>query len=379
MWRCWVWATLALTWVCVSALAEPKDIDADVFLRPRHPHPPTKTPSSRKHHHHRPKLPSSVMPTSSRPTFVPSQQPSFSPSLSPSLSPTHRPKRKRTSKPTTPSPTTPLPTSRAPTTGPGFTIDFIFASPPSLELARAFRLAMLKWTRILTQPLDTRAEIPPGRYCGVGFDTLVGVENLLIFVNISYIDGLGGVLGSAGPCLVDGSNMPRFGTMRFDSADVDVLMKSNSFNSIILHEMGHVLGIGTLWGRFVGTSTLPVSGGFGYSGVEGNFGNGLVGRPSNTQAVVEDLGGLGTARSHWKEKVYTTELMTGWAEAPGVPMPLSALTVGALADLGYQVDFTKADPFTVTNTQLRGSRSASRLLGCVEENHKVDVVQTRPK
>jgi hypothetical protein len=37
--------------------------------------------------------------------------------------------------------------------------------------------------------------------------------------------------------------------------------------------------------------------------------------------------------------------MTGWAEnAP--PMPLSVVTVGALADLGYAVNYAAADPFS---------------------------------
>jgi hypothetical protein len=45
--------------------------------------------------------------------------------------------------------------------------------------------------------------------------------------------------------------------------------------------------------------------------------------------------------------VYDTELMTGYLEAPGVPMPLSAMTAASLVDLGYVVDLTKADPYTV--------------------------------
>ena len=35
--------------------------------------------------------------------------------------------------------------------------------------------------------------------------------------------------------------------------------------------------------------------------------------------------------------------MTGWAEAPGVKMPLSRVTVGQYQDLGYTVDYAAAD------------------------------------
>ena len=33
----------------------------------------------------------------------------------------------------------------------------------------------------------------------------------------------------------------------FDSADLANMAKSETINGVILHEMGHVLGIGTLW------------------------------------------------------------------------------------------------------------------------------------
>jgi hypothetical protein len=38
--------------------------------------------------------------------------------------------------------------------------------------------------------------------------------------------------------------------------------------------------------------------------------------------------------------------MTGYAEA-SPPMPLSIITVGALADLGYLVNYSAADPFSL--------------------------------
>ena len=39
--------------------------------------------------------------------------------------------------------------------------------------------------------------------------------------------------------------------------------------------------------------------------------------------------------------------MTGYLEVKGIKSPISAMTVEALADLGYEVDKSKADPFTV--------------------------------
>jgi hypothetical protein len=55
--------------------------------------------------------------------------------------------------------------------------------------------------------------------------------------------------------------------------------------------------------------------------------------------------------------------MTGFAEPPGVPMPLSIMTVQSLADELYVVNTAAADPYTLPagfNTLgLRSSVSAS--------------------
>ena len=49
--------------------------------------------------------------------------------------------------------------------------------------------------------------------------------------------------------------------------------------------------------------------------------------------------------SHWKETVYNNELLTGYIESAGIPMPISLFTVRSLQDLGYEVDTSQADPF----------------------------------
>jgi len=197
--------------------------------------------------------------------------------------------------------------------------------------------------------------IPAGMGCSGGYllpeDTLV--RDLLIKVRIAAIDGVGGILGQAGPCLVTfsgGIQEIRYGEMMFDSADVAAMLESGTFYNVILHEMGHILGIGSTWGSaFVGTSVLPVTGGFAYLKSNGNAGNVLAGFVG--AAVVEDQGGAGTARAHWKEVVYDTELMTGFVDTL---MPLSIITVRALQDLGYTVDEAAADAFSP------GIRSSNR-------------------
>lgn len=79
--------------------------------------------------------------------------------------------------------------------------------------------------------------------CGRSRDYPAG--RLLIEATIEEIDGVGGILGSAGPkevwrpCFITA-----VGTMRFDDADIAVLEQEGTFDDVILHEIGHIIGCG---------------------------------------------------------------------------------------------------------------------------------------
>ena len=60
---------------------------------------------------------------------------------------------------------------------------------------------------------------------------------------------------------------------------------------------------------------------------------------------VANTGGAGTRDSHWRESVFGNELMTGFLNASS--NPLSRLTVAAMEDMGYQVNYNVADAFTL--------------------------------
>ena len=69
---------------------------------------------------------------------------------------------------------------------------------------------------------------------------------LLISSILEEIDGVGGVLGSAGADNVWSSckTISLTGQMRFDIADIADLEADGTFEGVILHEMGHVIGVG---------------------------------------------------------------------------------------------------------------------------------------
>ncbi len=207
------------------------------------------------------------------------------------------------------------------------------------ELADAFERAAARWSEVITAGLSdvpfTLSNVlvpwaPP--FSGV-------IDDLLIDANAVVIDGPGGTLGQATPLAFRGDGSPYYGIMQFDVDDLDRMEAQGRLDDLIIHEMGHVLGMGLIWalrGLMTDLLTDPR-----YTGPAANAayqqlgGQGLI--------PIESEGGFGTALAHWSESVFDREVMTGYSDPP--PSPLSIMTVGALADLGYGVDLDAADPY----------------------------------
>ena len=232
-----------------------------------------------------------------------------------------------------------------------FRIDFTFLSQAATEQRSAFEAAAARWTDILLGDLPDWQVTSAATSC---FDTQPAinqaVDDVLILVEIGPIDGPGGVLGSAGPCIMrNGSLLPAMGAMLFDQADITEMQQTGELRDVILHEMAHVFGLGTIWqsrGLLSGTSTPdPV-----FTGSAARQAYVLAGGP-NSSVPVEGGGGAGTANAHWRESVFRSELMTGYIL--GAPNPLSRVTIGSFQDLGYVVDYGTADPFSLATALQR--------------------------
>ena len=170
------------------------------------------------------------------------------------------------------------------------------------------------------------------------------VDDLRIDAAVTAIDGPGSILGQAGPRdFRAGSALPYNGMMQFDEADLAGMEAKGVLGEVIEHEMGHVLGIGTLWEH------LGLRSGFNYTGANAVNEYSTLTGSSQSSVPLESGGGAGTAGSHWSESVFDTELMTGYAEN-SPPMPLSRMTVGTLQDMGYTVDYAGADPYVLTGS-----------------------------
>jgi hypothetical protein len=206
--------------------------------------------------------------------------------------------------------------------------------------------------------------IPAGT-CGTNSPSLgMSIDDVLIFARIEPIDGVNGILGSAGPCLIrNAGGFPLVGTMRFDIDDVASLEASAQLRDVILHEMGHVLGIGVLWNRLgllQNPSTATQQNDTYFNGTSAVQGFNSIGGDTYTggsKVPVENHGGGGTINAHWRESVLANELMTGFLNSG--TNPLSVVTVRSLQDLGYLVDPSGADPFHLTlSLQALGAPSA---------------------
>ena len=186
------------------------------------------------------------------------------------------------------------------------------------------------------------------------------VDDLEITATLANIDGVGKILGQAGPQFVRaGSNIPVVGAMTFDVADAaklagavrsaDATHSETLWDVVVEHEMLHVLGIGSIWS--IDHLLTTKNGALVYTGQSGGLEYAKLLNPAAKVAVpipVEMGGGAGTAGSHWKEAAFTKELMTGYINDSY--NPVSKMTAASLGDLGYKLAAQSAwhvDPYGI--------------------------------
>lgn len=212
-------------------------------------------------------------------------------------------------------------------------VRYIGGTPTSRQ-REAVTAAVARWRSVIVDDLPAVPLQADADACFDGQPAMDAViDDIMIYVEFVEIDGRGKILGQAGPCYVrSGSQLPVLGHLKLDAADLAVMETAGTLDDVVLHEIGHVLGIGTLWDMrklLTGAGgTDPVFHGEHALGAYLEMGvSGAAGVP------VENTGGEGTRDGHWRESVFGSELMTGYIGSR--PNPLSALTVASLTDLGY--------------------------------------------
>ncbi|NER25503.1 MAG: hypothetical protein F6J86_31180 [Symploca sp. SIO1B1] len=188
----------------------------------------------------------------------------------------------------------------------------------------------------------------------ISHSTFNGVHNLSIDVTGASLSG--NTLAQAGPRRYqrDANNrdMPVTGAATINTNRLSTFNSNPDFlRDIMIHEFGHVFGIGTLWesrGRdFVrrsdGTYNANTYAGWAYGELNNTFRQTAIPLTTNV--------GSGSDYGHWREQVFTNEIMTHAIGSGGSPM--SQMTIASLRDIGWNVNYGAAQPYSLTQNVVR--------------------------
>eukprot|EP00122_Pirum_gemmata_P008764 Pgem_evm1s8085 len=169
---------------------------------------------------------------------------------------------------------------------------------------------------------------------------------------------------------------------------MEAMKKSGTLNKVIMHEMGHVLGIGSTnenspWLKLISDNCLEKDEAdlseFVYKGKRGQevfkelgFDQTGVSEENATNAIdypkllIENTMGRGSKCAHFNEAQLVSEMMT----TDSVPkLALSKFSIAILEDLGYNVDYSTAEEFTpaivkedrIKQTEINERKKADRI------------------
>ena len=212
-----------------------------------------------------------------------------------------------------------------------FDIELVFLDTFTERRKRVLQWAAKRWMAVIAEDLQA-VEFTRG-WSGKCGDQLIEIpsgdriDDLRIYVTSHEPEG--NPLGWGGPRMLrEEGQLPVIGCMAFTRGRLNLPVTG-------LHEMGHVLGFGTIWHRF-GFFQNPPDGDQHFNGPLAIAAFDDAGGRDYAGAKVPVIGG------HWRRTVLAGELM-----ADGGGGSLSAVTVQSLADLGYGVDVSQADPYTL--------------------------------
>ena len=248
---------------------------------------------------------------------------------------------------------------------PSFDIELVFLGTPSAAHRSLVERAAARWERILTMGVPNRdfSDNPiSGDDCWTGAPLVDDVvDDVRVFVDFSSIDGPGGTVGQAGACWIRGlSRIPIIGAIILDADDFQG--SASGKEDVVLHELAHALGFSfSHWSRsnLLREPSIHPDGGQRYGTNDTHFAGPRAVAAFNAAGGTSYSGGkvpvsnniawAGSRNSHWRESVMDHEIMTPTREHSG-SYPLSAITIQAMADMGYQVDVSQADAYRLPDS-----------------------------
>lgn len=201
---------------------------------------------------------------------------------------------------------------------------------------------------------DSTLTVGPGD-CVIGTTPYSGpVDDLLVLVEALPLPGSGEAQAAVcGTQTTPAGIEFTTGCMTQFDSEVLPLLAPGELEDLATHEFLHCVGLGSGFGRWG-----SLSGNF--TGTDPRW-SGLTGRAEwqqlgGTGRPPLEIGrGPGSDYTHWRESVVGNEVMT--SVVGDSPMPVSRLTIAALADLGFTVDLGAADPYSLPAPAFRAAAS----------------------
>jgi len=214
-----------------------------------------------------------------------------------------------------------------PTSGSQFNIDLNFADDIPETIRQGIAQAADRWTKIIVGDLPDEGSIDD--------------------VQIDVVSGqlADTILATGGPDQFrTGSNLPYHGVITWADASLDET--TSRAVDIALHEIAHVLGFGTMWETegFLDTQIgAPV-----YTGQAALAMYKFAVDPNAKGVPVEPDADDAAIGSHWasswaavNDQIF--DVMAAHLSMSQIGRFISTVTVGAMQDLGYQVNYSQAD------------------------------------
>ena len=211
--------------------------------------------------------------------------------------------------------------------------------PPRLQVA--IDRAVKRWRQVIREELPPAPiQLAENRCRNPVLDETV--QGVLVHVRVPAL-GFGGILAQATACVLRPDGRTIQGFMEFNADVLDRISDETLFY-VAAHELGHVLGIGTIWYRSDGRPSLvtTAAGRRLFVGPQAavQF-DALDNRGTYTGPVVP----LSADGGHWSPTVLMLELMEPISRAS---TRFSRVTVGAMADMGYVVNMRSWDRYALS-------------------------------
>lgn len=174
----------------------------------------------------------------------------------------------------------------------------------------------------------------------------VNVDDIFVYVELDRLESPG-TLAQAGGIPRPGEGTPFLGAVWVNSDRLSDMLSNGSLTDVLTHELIHALTAPQTW-QPMGLVNNATAGFTGANSVREY--NELLPFPSATDVPLERHGGSGTAGAHWDEEIFGDELMTGYLG--DVDAILSSLTIALLDDVGHEVDYSLAEPYSLPSERI---------------------------